>query len=215
MATPFDDVTVGPSPTAMTPGTATPFAEAALLAVARPHIQAMLIAAIDTGMRRGEMLALRFGDIDIERGLIVLRAVTTKSRKSRVVPISTERLRAVLAWLRVDADGDEKSKDTLVFSNEVGEPLRLFHHSWMMTVLKAHGVTPSWSARLGYKGLSEESQEAFRQINGAGTTCDMSTPHGWSRKASHSRKSAICSGTRQSRRPSATTTRRSRTCRSR
>jgi integrase len=139
--------------------------EAKLLAVAPPHIQARLTAAIDTGMRRGEMLALRFGDIDIERGLIVLRAVTTKSRKSRVVPISTERLRAVLAWLRVDPDGDEKSKDTLVFSNEVGEPLRLFHHSWMMTVLKAHGVTPTWSARLGYKGLSEESQKAFRQIN--------------------------------------------------
>jgi integrase len=139
--------------------------EAALLAVAPPHIQAMLIAAIDTGMRRGEMLALRFGDINMARGLIALRAVTTKSRKSRVVPISTERLRAVLTWLRMDADGDEKSKDTLVFSNEVGEPLRLFHHSWVMTVLKAHGVTPTWSARLGYKGLSEESQEAFRQIN--------------------------------------------------
>jgi integrase len=139
--------------------------EAALLEMAPPHIQAMLIAAIDTGMRRGEMLALRFGDIDMERGLIVLRGVTTKSKKSRVVPISTERLRAVLAWLRMDADGDEKFKDTLVFSNEVGEPLRLFHHSWVMTVLRAHGVTPTRSAKLGYKGLSEGSQEVFRKIN--------------------------------------------------
>ena len=38
--------------------------EAALLAVASPHLRSMIIAALDTGMRRGEMLALRFGDID-------------------------------------------------------------------------------------------------------------------------------------------------------
>jgi integrase len=139
--------------------------ESALLRVAPPHIRAMLVAALDTGMRRGEMLALRFADIDMARGLIVLRGETTKSKKSRLVPLSTERLRAVLAWLRLDADGDEKAGHTLVFSNEVGEPFRIFHHSWVMTVLKAHGVTATWSARLNYKGLSEESQEAFRRIN--------------------------------------------------
>ncbi len=43
--------------------------EAALLSAAPPHIQAMLVAAIDTGMRQGEMLALRFNDVDLERGL--------------------------------------------------------------------------------------------------------------------------------------------------
>jgi integrase len=42
--------------------------EAALVQNAPPHIQAMLIAALDTGMRQGEMLALRFADIDLARG---------------------------------------------------------------------------------------------------------------------------------------------------
>jgi hypothetical protein len=60
--------------------------EAALLEAASPQIQAMLIAAIDTGMRRGEMLALQFGDVDVDRGLIVLRGETTKSKKTRIVP---------------------------------------------------------------------------------------------------------------------------------
>ena len=125
----------------------------------------MIIAAIDTGMRQGEMLALRFGDVDLERGLIALRGETTKSRKSRVVPISTDRLRAVLAWLRIDADGEEKSTETLVFSNEVGEPLRLFHRTWQTLVLRAHRHTPTWGSRLNYQGLSDESQEAFRKVN--------------------------------------------------
>ena len=61
--------------------------ETSLLHAATPHIRAMLVTAIDTGMRRGEMLALRFGDVDLARGLIVLRGETTKSKRSRVVPI--------------------------------------------------------------------------------------------------------------------------------
>ena len=139
--------------------------EAALIEAAPPHVQAMIIAAIDTGMRQGEMLALRFADVDLDRGLITLRGETTKSRKTRVVPISTERLRAVLAWLRLDADGEQKPDDALVFSNEIGEPLRLFHRTWQTIVLRAHGITPAWGSRLNYQGLSDESQDAFRRIN--------------------------------------------------
>jgi integrase len=70
--------------------------EAALLAVASPHLRSMIIAALDTGMRRGEMLALRFGDIDWKRRMITLRGATTKSRRTRLVPIGTARLLAVL-----------------------------------------------------------------------------------------------------------------------
>jgi integrase len=46
-------------------------------------------------MRRGEMLALRFCDIDAIRQVFVLRGTTTKSKKTRLVPISTARLKAV------------------------------------------------------------------------------------------------------------------------
>jgi hypothetical protein len=139
--------------------------EAALLSAATPHIQAMIVAGIDTGMRQGEMLAARFGDVDLERGLITLRGETTKSRKTRVVPISTERLRAVIEWLRLDADGDEKPQEALVFGNEAGEPLRLFHRTWVSLVLRAHGLTPTWAPRMNYQGLSDASQDAFRRIN--------------------------------------------------
>ena len=64
----------------------------------------------------GEMLALRFSDIDWNRQLIVLRGETTKSRRTPAVPISTARLRAVLEWLSLDADRVRKPDDTLVFA---------------------------------------------------------------------------------------------------
>src|SRR5262249_56499846 len=65
--------------------------EAHLLAVAPPRLRSMIITALDTGMRQGEMLALRFGDVDFFRGLITLRGETTKSTRTRFVPIATAR----------------------------------------------------------------------------------------------------------------------------
>ena len=136
-----------------------------MLAAAPVHFRAMIIAALDTGMRRGEMLALRFGDVDWDRDLIVLRGATTKSRKSRVVPISTERLRAVLTWLRLDAEGEPRADSTLVFSDEIGDRLPHWHDTWLRTVLKAYGVKPKWSARLKYRGYPAESKAAYHRIN--------------------------------------------------
>lgn len=42
--------------------------EARLLEVPPPVLRSMMITALDTGMRQGEMLAVRFGDIDSKRG---------------------------------------------------------------------------------------------------------------------------------------------------
>ena len=138
--------------------------ETALLAVASPHLRSMIIAALDTGMRRGEMLALRFGDIDWKRQLIVLRGATTKSRRTRVVPIGTSRLLAVLKWLRLDSTGEKKGGEVPVFSNEAGEPLKTFKKAWLVAVLKAHGVDPKWR-KVTYKDLTADCQQRFREIN--------------------------------------------------
>ena len=42
----------------------------------------MLIAALETGMRQGEMLALRFVDVDLTCGLIALRGQTSLKRQN-------------------------------------------------------------------------------------------------------------------------------------
>src|SRR5262249_3598380 len=105
--------------------------EGRLLAVATPFLRSMIIAALDTGMRQGEMLALQFGDIDEHRQLIVIRGETTKSRNTRVVPISTARLTAVLEWLRIDGDHEKKPTEALVFSDEIGEAIGRFRTAWV------------------------------------------------------------------------------------
>jgi len=115
-------------------------------------------------MRRGEMLALRFGDIDWAGQLITLRGQTTKSRRTRVIPIGTARLRAVLDWLWLDGGGVRKADHVPVFSNEAGEPLKSFKKGWVAAVLKAHGITPHWRSP-SYKDLSTDCQHRFRELN--------------------------------------------------
>lgn len=57
----------------------------------RVHIKAIVICALDTGMRRGEMFKLTWGDIDFEERIITIRAFNTKTMRERQLAI-TERL---------------------------------------------------------------------------------------------------------------------------
>lgn len=76
----------------------------------RAHLRPLLICALDTAMRRGEMIQLKWSDIDLENRTISVRALTTKTARSRVVPISS-RLLAELRQLYEKSESD----DELVF----------------------------------------------------------------------------------------------------
>lgn len=80
----------------------------------REHLRPMLICALDTGLRKSEMLSLRWADIDLEAGLIFARSSTTKTRKARTVGI-TPRLRAELERMRELAGNDPEK---LIFNQK-------------------------------------------------------------------------------------------------
>jgi integrase len=85
--------------------------EARLLAFCtdeRAHLRAIIICALDTGMRRGEMFSLKWSDVDFETGLITIRAFNTKTMRERQVAM-TDRLRSELLRLNVHQE------DNLVF----------------------------------------------------------------------------------------------------
>ncbi len=64
----------------------------------RAHLRPIIIAAIDTGMRRGELLSLRWRDVDLEHGVILIQAFNTKTMKERELAMTT-RLKHELAKL--------------------------------------------------------------------------------------------------------------------
>jgi integrase len=59
-----------------------------LLDHCRPHIRAMVQLAYLTGMRRGEILGLRWDQVDLANKVIVLEAADTKTQEKREVPLS-------------------------------------------------------------------------------------------------------------------------------
>ena len=50
-----------------------------------PMMHPIVVLALSTGMRQGEILGLRWGDVDLERGRIVLHE--TKNGERRLVPL--------------------------------------------------------------------------------------------------------------------------------
>jgi integrase len=77
----------------------------------RRHLKPLIIAALDTAMRRGELLKLRWRDLDFMDGVITITAMNSKTARARRVAM-TPRLRAELERLRACAPSDP---DVLVF----------------------------------------------------------------------------------------------------
>lgn len=77
----------------------------------RAHLKPLLITALDTGMRRGELFQLKWLDIDPQYQCINIRATTTKTMKDRTVGMS-KRLNLELYELW---NNSPKILDALVF----------------------------------------------------------------------------------------------------
>ena len=103
--------------------------EQRLLKHATPYLQDVIVAALETGCRRGELLSLTWADVRDDYGHMLLRADNTKTGEARAVPI-TARLRDVLRRRRIGADVEEFGPDAFVFGNEVGEQRRWIHDAW-------------------------------------------------------------------------------------
>lgn len=67
--------------------------------VDNPRLRAIIVLAIETAMRRGEIRTLRWSAVDLTGRVIRIEATNTKTLKPRLVPISA-RLRETLAQLR-------------------------------------------------------------------------------------------------------------------
>ncbi len=71
---------------------------AACGAESRKHILPLVITALDTAMRRGELLKLKWQDIDLNSATITVQATNTKTEKTRLIGM-TDRVNENLAKL--------------------------------------------------------------------------------------------------------------------
>lgn len=62
------------------------------------YLAPFLFCAVYTGMRRGELMRLRWSDYDVANALIRVRAATTKSLRERVIPVVGELADVLQDW---------------------------------------------------------------------------------------------------------------------
>lgn len=137
--------------------------ERALLTHADPTLRALIVLALDTGMRRGEMLALRVGDVDLGAGVIRLRGTTTKDAETRDLPLLSNRVREALAWLTQGEGNHPRPPLTPLVLDASGTALTDFRYHWARTRLLAYGFTPRYAR--DNKGLTPESRAHIQQID--------------------------------------------------
>jgi integrase len=90
------------------------------------HLTAAVLVSMNTGMRRGELLALRWSAVDFKLKQLSIEGSTAKNQQTRHVPLNSEALETLRAW-REQAPDSER-----VFPVETG-----FKSAWTPLLVRA------------------------------------------------------------------------------
>lgn len=129
-----------------------------LLAAAAPHLRSIIIAALDSGMRRGEILTERWEHVDFTRRLLYVTHSKTAGGEAREIPL-TERLVADLASRRKSLG--------IVFTFDQ-QPISRIKTAWKGALRRAglryfrfHDLRHAFNTRLLEAGVQQEIRKAL------------------------------------------------------
>jgi integrase len=132
-----------------------------IIAAADPRIRPLIAVAGDTGLRRGELLALEWRDIQLRRGTLIVRR--SKSKRPREVPLTT-RAALVLKELHSARTEPAENQPDFVFAH-----ISNLKPSWAATFVASrfrraaiaagfptisfHGLRHAFCSRLAQSGV--------------------------------------------------------------
>ncbi len=139
--------------------------EIKLLAACSLHLRPIAIMALDTGMRRGELLNQLWEHVDFDRNLLSVSHSKTAEGEHRPVPL-TSRVRAML-----DA---HRQPSGLIFTYE-GQPIRRIKTGWAGALRRAglphfrfHDLRHTFNSRLVEAGVIADVRKELMGHSGGG-----------------------------------------------
>ncbi|OIQ24883.1 site-specific integrase [uncultured Vibrio sp.] len=118
------------------------------------YIEPMILTALNTGLRRGELMSLTWDDVFFQNGYLVVKASNAKSKKVRNVPLNKTVLEALKEW--------RKQTPLLhyVFVSGEDKPLTDIKKPWLNLVeranldnLKFHDLRHDFASKLVMAGV--------------------------------------------------------------
>jgi len=132
--------------------------EVSLLGVAKSHLYLMIVIALDTGMRRGEITSQLWEDIDFSQRTLSVTHSKTPGGELREIPL-TERLFALLA--------EQRRPNGLVIEFQ-GQPVHIIKTTWRTALKNAkirrirfHDLRHTFATRLMEAGVLQEVRMAL------------------------------------------------------
>lgn len=118
------------------------------------YLQPLVLLSLNTGIRRGEILQLRWADVDLLQRELIVRGENAKSGKVRHIPLNDEALRTLQQW-RLDARSAE-----WVFAGNDGKCMKAVNTSWKGVLHSAaildfrwHDLRHHFASRLVMNGV--------------------------------------------------------------
>ncbi len=119
------------------------------------HLKPAVLLSLNTGLRRGELLKLKWKNVDFERKMVTVEGETAKSNKTRHVPLNEEALLILQEWKRQPG-----VKSSYVFCDAEGKPFRDMRTSWETVIKLAkisnfrwHDLRHTFASKLAIAGV--------------------------------------------------------------
>ena len=120
------------------------------------HVRPLVLLALNTGLRRGELFSLRWADIDVDAKMLTVRAAAAKSGDSRRVPLNDEAEETLKGWRKQQKPKDEE----FVFPGADGARLTNVNKAWAtvcklarLTNFRLHDCRHHFASRLVQLGV--------------------------------------------------------------
>ncbi|MGE3512695.1 MAG: tyrosine-type recombinase/integrase [Vicinamibacterales bacterium] len=120
------------------------------------HLAPIVLMALNTGLRKGEIFGLRWTDVDLSRAQITIRGEGAKSGQTRYVPLNAEAMDVVTRWKATAENGA-----VFVFpGRREGESLDDVKKAWAPLIKAAkipnftfHDLRHSFASKLVMRGV--------------------------------------------------------------